>query len=57
MVIALICLKVCIYDSCSLLAMEKNTMYKRRKIIKKKLELDADTDLDKWIVGYMSIDL
>jgi len=49
MVIALICLKVKIQDSCNLLDMEKVTMYKRRKTIKKRLELNAETDLNQWL--------
>ena len=49
MVIALICLKVDINDSCNLLGMIKKTMYTRRKTIKKRLNLDAETDLEKWI--------
>jgi len=54
MVIALICLNVNVKDSCSLLSMEKNTMYVRRKTIKKRLGLDAETDLEEWIVAYVS---
>ncbi len=50
MVIALICLHKDITDCCSLLGMSLNTMYVRRKRIKKRLELDADIDLDKWII-------
>ncbi len=50
MVIALICLKVNINDSCNLLGMIKKTMYTRRKTIKKRLNLDADTDLESWIL-------
>ena len=49
MVIALICLNVKLQDSCSLLSMEKQTMYKRRKTIKKRLDLDAETDLEEWL--------
>jgi len=36
------------------LSMEKNTMYVRRKTIKKRLGLDAETDLEEWIVAYVS---
>jgi len=50
MVIALICLHKDITDCCSLLGMSLNTMYVRRKRIKKRIELDADIDLDKWIM-------
>ena len=49
-VITLICLHKDITDCCSLLDMSINTMYVRRKRIKKRLELDADIDLDKWII-------
>jgi hypothetical protein len=48
-VIVLICLKINIQDSCLLLDMNKNTLYNRRKIIKGRIELNADTDLEKWI--------
>ncbi len=53
-VIALVCLKINIPDSCLLLDMSKNTLYNRRKTIKLRLNLDADTDLDKWIDDYMT---
>lgn len=53
-VIALICLEISIPDSCILLNMNKNTLYNRRKTIKIRLGLDANTDLEKWIVDYMS---
>jgi hypothetical protein len=56
-VIALICLKINIPNSCLLLNMSKNTLYNRRGTIKERIDLDADTDLEKWIVGYMSGDL
>ncbi len=56
-VIALICLKINIPNSCLLLNMNKNTLYNRRKTIKERIDLDADTDLEKWIVAYMSSDL
>lgn len=55
-VIALICLKINISNSCLLLNMSKNTLYNRRKTIKERLDLDADTDLEKWIVGYVTPD-
>jgi hypothetical protein len=53
LVIALICMNVNVNDSCSLLNMEKNTMYVRRKTIKKRLGLDANTDLENWIIDYL----
>lgn len=49
-VIALICLKVSISDSIILLNMTKNTMYTRRKTIKKRLGLEVDVDLEQWVV-------
>jgi hypothetical protein len=52
-VIALICLKINISNSCLLLNMNKNTLYNRRKTIKIRIELNADTDLEKWILGYI----
>ena len=48
-VIALMCLKVSLIDSCILLNMTRNTMYVRRKTIKKRLTLSIDIDLDQWI--------
>ena len=56
-VIALICLRVNIPNSCLLLKMTKNTLYNRRKTIKERLDLHADIDLEKWIIDYMSSDL
>lgn len=53
-VIALICLKINIPNSCMLLDMNKNTIYNRRKIIKGRLDLNADSNLEEWIAGYMS---
>jgi len=49
-VIALICLKVDINNSCNLLGMIKKTIYTRRKTIKKRLNLDAETDLEEWVL-------
>jgi hypothetical protein len=48
-VIVLISLKVSISDACSLLDMNKNTMYTRRKTIKKRLELNSEVELELWI--------
>lgn len=48
-VIALISLKLDISDSCSLLNMTKNTMYHRRKIIKERVGLRKEDDLEKWV--------
>ena len=56
-VIALVCLKVSIVDSFVLLDMNKNTMYVRRKTIKKRLDLGADVDLDKWIFKNINLEI
>lgn len=48
-VIALVCLKVPIRESLILLNMSKNTMYVRRKTIKKRLDLAPEVDLETWI--------
>jgi len=50
-VIALICLKVPIQESLILLNMSKNTMYVRRKTIKKRLYLAPEVDLETWLLG------
>jgi cell division protein ZapA (FtsZ GTPase activity inhibitor) len=52
-VIAFICLKVNISDACVLLDMTTNTMYVRRKRIKKRIHLDSDTELEEWINKYL----
>ncbi len=56
-VIALIGLKIPIGDSFILLNMSKNTMYVRRKTIKKRLGLGPDIDLESWIQTNMNIEL
>jgi hypothetical protein len=48
-VIALIFLKVDVSDCCNLLNMTKNTMYKRRTTIKKRIGIDMDIDLEEWL--------
>jgi hypothetical protein len=48
-VIVLMCLKVSLINSCILLNMERQTMYQRRKTIKKRLALSVETDLEQWI--------
>ncbi len=48
-VIALICLEVDIPNSCIFLNMTQNTLYVRRKRIKKRLEIDAEAELEEWI--------
>lgn len=54
-VIALSCLEISLCDSLILLKMNKNTMYVRRKTIKKRLELDAETDLTEWLYQYIGM--
>lgn len=49
-VIALISLQLDISDSCNLLNVSKNTMYHRRKIIKDRIGLNKEDDLEKWIL-------
>lgn len=53
-VITLICLKLDISDCCSLLNMTKNAMYHRRKIIKDRIGISKDIDLEEWITGYLA---
>ena len=48
-VIILICLQLDIADTCSLLNMNKNAIYHRRSIIKERIGIDMDIDLEKWI--------
>lgn len=56
-VIALISLQVSITDACNLLDMTKNTMYTRRGTIKKRLKLNEDINLEKWISDYLPKEL
>ena len=53
-VIALIGLKVDISKSCSLLDMNVNTMYVRRKTIKMRLGIQEGVHLEQWISDYLS---
>jgi len=48
-VISLICLKIDITNCCSLLNMSINTMYVRRKRIKKHIGLGKEVDLEEWV--------
>ncbi len=48
-VIALSSMKIDITDSCSILGMNKNTMYRRRNTIKERLKLDKTVDFEAWI--------
>lgn len=52
-VIVLISLGIDVPDSCNLLNMTKNTMYIRRKRIKKRLGIDPEADLVKWLNDYV----
>lgn len=53
-VITLICLQVDIADSCSLLNMNKSTMYKRRNRIKERIGLEREIDLEDWLLFYLN---
>lgn len=48
-VIALICFGVDISDSASLLNMNKNNLYHRRNIVKERIGVQKDIDLEAWI--------
>jgi len=48
-IISLVCLGLDIVDCCNLLNMSKNTIYHRRKIIKDRLQVNDQLDLDEWI--------
>jgi len=52
-VIVLICLEIGVPDSCNLLNTSKNTMYIRRKRIKKRLGIDPEADLSAWLYNYV----
>lgn len=57
-VITLICLQVDIFDSCTLLNISQNTMYMRRKRIKKHLGLADNASMEKWVkqnVGQLDV--
>lgn len=54
-VISLICMKIDIADSCSLLGMNSNTMYVRRKRIKIRIGIDKDIDLDEWVMQHVAV--
>jgi hypothetical protein len=53
-VVVLISLGITIADCCNLLSSTKETMYTRRKRIKKRLEIDADIELEDWLGDYLS---
>jgi len=52
-VITLIALQIDISDSCSLLNMNKTTMYKRRTRIKERIGLEKDINLEDWLAVYL----
>lgn len=52
-VIVLISLGINITEACSLLKATKETMYTRRKRIKKHLGIDAEADLEKWLMEFV----
>ncbi|MBV5281496.1 MAG: hypothetical protein JZU53_03580 [Paludibacter sp.] len=53
-VIALITLQLDITSTCSILGINKNTMYRRRNTIKERLNLDKSVDLEEWLLGKVS---
>ncbi len=55
MVITLICLKLDIPDCCSLLNMKKNAMYHRRTLIKDRIGINPNVDLEAWVHRLMAI--
>jgi len=52
-VMALILLQLDITDSCTILGLNKNTMYRRRNTIKERLELDKSINLENWLFDYV----
>lgn len=52
-IVTLICLKLDITDCCTLLDTQKNTLYHRRVLIKERLGLEKNTDLDQWLSEYI----
>ena len=54
-VIALTSLKIDITDSCAILGMNKNTMYRRRNTIKERLGLDKNIDFETWILEQITV--
>jgi len=53
-VIALITLQLDITSTCSILGINKNTMYRRRNTIKERLNLDKSVDLEDWLLEKVS---
>lgn len=56
-VIALICLGIDISDACNLLNSSKETMYMRRKRVKKRLGIEAEIEIEVWIKNNITIEL
>jgi len=54
-VIALIIMQIDITNCCSLLNMSSNTMYIRRKRIKKHIGLNKEIGLEMWIHEYLNL--
>ena len=54
-VISLICMEMDIANCCSLLNTDSNTIYMRRKRIKKHIGLDKEVDLEEWIHQHIII--
>ena len=52
-VITLICLKLDISDCCNLLNMTKNALYHRRNIMKERMSINKDKDLEEWVWEYL----
>lgn len=52
-IVTLICLNFDITDCCTLLDTQKNTLYHRRVLIKERLGLEKNTDLDQWLSEYI----
>ena len=53
-VVSLILLQLNISDSCIVLGLTKNTMYRRRNTIKERLGLDKSMDLEIWLMSQMA---
>jgi len=56
-VMSLISLQLDITDSCTVLGLTKNTMYRRRNTIKERLGLDKSIDLEIWLLNQMAQNL
>lgn len=56
-VITHICLRLDISDSCNLLNMSKDTMYHRRSIIKDRIGLNREVDLEEWVIQNITLEI